>query len=158
MRRDLEGAFVFLPGSAAMEGQSGSAGGYSADTSNFVSTSDSRRAIDGVGYDYSEVGYVLYQGREDGLLSLYRREDHMVDEMPFSGGSLELLDDSVRGLRFEYLTSDGWQSVWQGEGLPEAVRVTLTLQRDTGKRLNGEPVLRDHDFSAIALIPAGRSW
>jgi prepilin-type N-terminal cleavage/methylation domain-containing protein len=137
MKRDFTGAFVFSPGNPAMEGQTGSIGTADADTVNFVTTTDSRRAVDGKGSDYNEVGYALYPGEEqDGaagtfsraampLLRLYRREDHFLDESPFSGGILELLDDCVKSIKFEYLADEGWLTAWQGEGLPEAVRITL---------------------------------
>lgn len=159
IRRDLEGAFVFEPGSPALEGQAGSSAATDADSVNFVSTSDSRRAVDGRGSDYNEVGYVLYPGEnEDGLLNLYRREDQFVDESPFTGGVLELLDDSVKSLRFEYLSEDSWATPWQGEGLPEAVKITLVLRKDSGKKIEGESVMRDYAFSAIVPVPAGRAW
>ena len=159
MRRDFEGAFVFSPGDAALRGEAGSSSAGSADSVNFVTTSDSRRAIGGKGSDYNEVGYVLYPSEEtDGLLCLYRREDHEVDEDPFAGGVLELMDDGVVSLRFEYLSGDGWTGTWQDEELPEAVRITLVLRKDSGKKLDGEPVTRDYTYSAIVPIPAGRRW
>ena len=159
MKRDLEGAFAFSPESPAMEGQSASVGSAEADTVNFVTTSDSRHAVDGKGRDYNEVGYLLYPGEEqDDLLRLCRREDQFADESPFSGGLLELLDDGVKSLNLEYLSEDSWLESWQGQDLPEAVRITLILRKDSGKKKDGEPVMRDYAFSTIVLIPAARAW
>jgi hypothetical protein len=157
MRRDLEGAFVFSADSSAMEGQTGSVGSSEAGSVNFVTTSDSRRAVDGKGADYCEVGYLLYPSQErESMLSLYRREDHYVDESPFDGGVLELLDDEVKSLELEYFSEDAWLDSWSGEGLPEAVKITLVLRKDSGKKRDGEPVMRDYTFSTIVVIPAGR--
>lgn len=159
MKRDIEGAFVFSPGNPAMEGQQEAVGSNDADSINFVTTSDSRRAVDGKGSDYCEVGYVLYAGEEqEDMLCLYRREDHMVDDSPFSGGVLELLDDQVKSLKLEYLVDDGWQTAWQDNGLPEAVRITLVLRKDSGKKRDGEQVMLDYTYSATVIIPAGRGW
>jgi len=159
MKRDFEGAFVFSPGMPALEGQSGSIGAADSDSVDFVTTSDSRRAIDGKGSDYNEVGYVLYPSEEqDSMLCIYRREDHLVDDSPFSGGVLELLDDCVKSLKFEYLSDGSWQTMWQAEGLPDAVRITLTLRKDSGKKIGGEPLLRDYNYSTVVMIPAGAAW
>ncbi len=159
MKRDFEGAFLFSPGSPAFEAQTASCSGGNADTVNFVTTSDSRRAIDARGSDYNEVGYAVYPSEEqDGLLNLYRREDHFVDDVPFSGGVLEFMDDSVKSLKFEYLSAEGWQGASHGEGLPEAVRITLVLRKDSGSTTDGEPQMRDYTFSAVVVIPAGRAW
>ena len=159
IKRDLKGVFIFSPGETVLEGQTGSVGSADADSINFVSTSDSRRALNGRGSDYCEVGYVLYAGEEqEDMLKLYRREDHLVDESPFSGGVLELLDDQVKSLKFEYLVEDAWQTVWQDEGLPEAVRITLVLRKDSGQKKDGEPVMLDYTYSTIVVIPAGRAW
>lgn len=159
MRRDFEGALLFAPGEPAMIGKSTATGSAGADAVDFVTTSDSRRAVDGKGSDYNEVGYVAYAGEDqNGLLSLYRREDFFLDESPFEGGVLELLDDSVKGLTFEYLSESGWVSEWQGEGLPEAVRITLVLRKKTGQVKDGEPAMRDYNYSTIAVLPAGRTW
>ena len=159
MRRDLEGAMIFSPGEPAMIGKSGSVGASEAGTIDFISTSDSRRAVDGKGSDYNEVGYVAYTNEEQSsLLCLYRREDFFLDDSPFDGGVLELLDDSVRGLTFEYLTESGWITEWQGEGLPEAVRITITLRKKTGQSKDGEPAMRDYTYSTIAVVPCGRRW
>jgi type II secretion system protein J len=159
MRRDFEGAMIFSPGEPAMVGKSGSVGSADADAVDFVSTSDSRRAVDGKASDYNEVGYVAYTNEEEtDMLCLYRREDFFLDESPFDGGVLELLDDSVRALTFEYFSEGGWLTEWQGEGLPEAVRITLTLRKKTGQSKDGEPAMRDYTYSTIALVPVGKSW
>jgi prepilin-type N-terminal cleavage/methylation domain-containing protein len=159
MRRDFEGAMIFSLGEPAMIGKSGSVGSAGADAVDFVTTSDSRRAVDGRGSDYNEVGYMAYAGEEqNGLLSLYRREDFFLDQSPFEGGVLELLDDGVKGLTLEYLTVSGWVSEWQGEGLPEAVRITLVLRKKTGQTKSGQPAMRDYTYSTIAFVPAGKKW
>lgn len=159
MRRDLEGAMIFSPGEPVMVGKSGSVGSADADSIDFVTTSDSRRAVDGKASDYNEVGYVAYTNEEQsGLLCLYRREDFFLDEAPFESGVLELLDDGVRGLTFEYLTESGWVTEWQGEGLPEAIRITLVLRKKTGQSKGGEPAMRDYTYSTIAVVPSGRQW
>lgn len=159
MRRDFEGAMIFSPGEPAMIGKSGSAGSADADAVDFVSTSDSRRAVDGKASDYNEVGYMAYTNEEQtDLLCLYRREDFFLDESPFDGGVLELLDDGVKALTFEYLTEGGWLAEWQGEGLPEAVRITITLRKKTGQSKDGEPAMRDYTYSTIAIVPGGKRW
>jgi len=159
MKRDFEGMFVFSSDNIPLEGRSDSIGSSDANTLNFVTTSDSRRAVNGIGSDYNEVGYILSLNEErDGLLNLYRREDQYVDESPFAGGVLELLDDSIKSLKLEYFKEGGWYLQWQEGELPEAIKITLVLRKESGEMMGGEPVTRDYAYTAVALVPAGCSW
>jgi hypothetical protein len=80
-------------------------------------------------------------------LTLYRRRDSTPDPEPLAGGNQEEIVQGVRGLRLEYYDGFDWYDEWgdpEGKqrfamfpdpnvsGLPEAVRVTLTL--DSGER------------------------
>jgi hypothetical protein len=115
--------------------------------------------VDGRGADYNEVGYILRPNEErDGLLKLYRREDQFVDDSPFAGGTLELLDDEIKSLKFDYLSRQGWSGTWQDEGLPQAVRITLVLRKESGTGSGGEPRACDYRYGAVVLVPAGCSW
>lgn len=95
--------------------------------------------------DFCEVSYYLRKAEKTpGRLDLYRRRDASRDDEPLAGGTEELLVEGVQALRLEYYDGFQWFDEWgdpEGKhkgspnlagrsnlaGLPEAVRITLSL-------------------------------
>lgn len=95
--------------------------------------------------DFCEVSYYLRKAEKaPGRLDLYRRRDPSRDDEPLAGGTEELLVEGVQALRLEYYDGFEWFDEWgdpEGKhknspnlagrsnlaGLPEAVRITLSL-------------------------------
>ena len=95
--------------------------------------------------DFCEVSYFVDQTGETGGLSLWRRRDPTPDEEPLTGGSREEIVSGVRALLIEYYDGFEWFETWgdptgrtagqdtsllesNQSGLPEAVRIRLTLE------------------------------
>lgn len=99
-----------------------------------------RNAAEG---DWCETSYFVQKDSKTGGFVLYRRRDPSPDPEPIAGGNQEELVRGVRGLRLEYYDGFDWWDEWgdpEGKqrfatfpdpnvsGLPEAVRITLTLE------------------------------
>ncbi len=93
--------------------------------------------------DYCEVSYFVERDPATTTLTLFRRRDSTPDPEPFSGGTREEIARGLLGLRFEYYDGLDWYDNWGDpsgkkklstfpepnvSGLPEAVRVTITLR------------------------------
>lgn len=107
--------------------------------------------------DFCEVSYFVAPEPSSGQLALWRRRDATPDEDPLSGGSREEIIRGVRGLRFEYYDGIDWYDDWGDptgkkaqsslsldtnlEGLPEAVRVTLTVGPSNDKSESEPPLV-----------------
>jgi type II secretion system protein J len=117
-------------------------GGIEADNIDFA-THNWRPRAPGEG-DFCEVSWFVDTHPESGGLALYRRRDPSPDDQPLDGGSREEIVSGVRGFRLEYFDGFGWYDTWGSEargsaaaeraltafnlfGLPEAVRITLSL-------------------------------
>lgn len=98
--------------------------------------------------DWCETSYFVQKDSRTEKMVLYRRRDPSPDPEPLAGGNQEELVSGVRGLRLEYYDGFDWYDEWgdpEGKqrfamfpdpnvsGLPEAVRITLTL--DSGERV-----------------------
>jgi type II secretion system protein J len=95
--------------------------------------------------DFCEVSYFVSAEPKSGQLSLWRRRDPTPDDEPLAGGVPEEIARGVRELRLEYYDGLDWFNEWGDpsgkkkkaddslklqtnlSGLPEAVRVTLTM-------------------------------
>ena len=97
--------------------------------------------------DWCETSYFVQKDAKTSEFVLYRRRDPSPDPEPFAGGAQEEITRGVRGFRLEYYDGYDWYDEWgdpQGKqkfaalpdpnvsGLPEAVRITLTL--DSGEK------------------------
>jgi type II secretion system protein J len=93
--------------------------------------------------DFCEVSYFVAPDSNSGQLTLWRRRDPTPDDDPLAGGSREGILRGVRALRFEYYDGIDWYDDWGDpsgkkalsalsldtnlEGMPEAVRITLSV-------------------------------
>ena len=101
--------------------------------------------------DYCEESLFLDRDQRSSELILYRRRNPRIAPDPFSGGNREEIARGVLGLQFEYYDGLEWFDTWgdaEGknktqtsnrertnvQGLPEAVRVTLLLESEPGKK------------------------
>ncbi len=113
--------------------------------------------------DYCQESFYVDKDAATGQLNLYRRRNPIIAMDPLSGGSREVIAQSLRGLKFEYYDGVEWYDSW-GEaktsgresgsvktrnngsksggnlsGLPAAVRITLYLDANP----NHQPVKPD---------------
>lgn len=127
-------------------GRKNSIGGSDADTIDFVitrSATNDFQVADGVlGKDRSvhaplcEVGYRLRRNsREPVFLELWRREDPLVDEDPFTGGVYTKIYDKITNFRITYFPEVGSQSraedSWSTEEtgvLPQRIHIEMQLE------------------------------
>jgi type II secretion system protein J len=108
--------------------------------------------------DFCEVSYFVSSDPESGQLTLWRRRDPTPDDEPLSGGSREEILRGVRGLRFEYYDGLDWYNDWGDssgknkaqnslrlepnlEGMPEAVRITLSVGSTRGNEQTEPPMV-----------------
>jgi prepilin-type N-terminal cleavage/methylation domain-containing protein len=114
--------------------------------------------------DYCEVSYFAQRDEESGLLNLWRRRNPTLAEDPLSGGRREEIAKGLSGVRFEYTDGLDWYDAW-GEtnndkktgliaqssvnldGMPQAVRITLSFPADTAT--NAAP--------SLEAVPSERS-
>lgn len=106
-----------------------------------------RRPLEG---DFCEASFYVDRDPETGLFSLWRRRNPVIATDPLAGGSKEEIARGVLGVRFEYTDGFDWFDDW-GEanprkrdaaaelppnmiGLPEAIRITLTLDSNPKAR------------------------
>jgi type II secretion system protein J len=144
--RPLSKEFEFL----GMQRTIGTAQGDNLDfgTGNYTP----KRAREG---DFCEVSYYVAEDPDSGTLTLWRRRDPTPDDEPLSGGSREEIARGVRELRLEYYDGFDWFDTWGDpsgkrkkedsfklqpnlSGLPEAVRITLSIGSSKAKE-EGEP-------------------
>ena len=110
-----------------------------------------RRAREG---DFCQESIYLDQDLATGQLSLWRRRNPTIAPDALAGGSQEEIAKGVVGLKFEYFDGLEWFDSW-GElktagkqssrareknnlsGLPEAVRITLLMDSNPGKKHPG---------------------
>jgi prepilin-type N-terminal cleavage/methylation domain-containing protein len=101
--------------------------------------------------DYCQVSYYVDKGRRSQQFSLWRRRNPHIAPDPLEGGSKEEIVAGLRGLTFEYYDGLDWYDTWGDasvkkktkyttvqapnlSGFPEAVRITLLLDVDAGKK------------------------
>lgn len=100
--------------------------------------------------DRCEISYYVDRSGETGELGLWRRVDPTPDVEPLDGGFKEKIVDGVEGFEVEYYDGFEWFESWGTQrmrtqeeterslyatnlyGLPDAVRVTLTLAANPG--------------------------
>src|SRR5262249_44476371 len=110
-------------------------------TRNYVPT----RPMEG---DWCETSYFVQKNAKTGGYALFRRRDPTPDPEPLSGGNSEEIARGVKGFRLEYYDGWKWYDEWgdpegkerfsalpepNASGMPEAVRITLTLA--TGEKV-----------------------
>jgi type II secretory pathway component PulJ len=98
--------------------------------------------------DWCETSYFVQKDQKSGEYVLFRRRDPTPDPEPLSGGNSEEIARGVKGFRLEYYDGWEWFDEWgdpegkeqfsalpepNASGMPEAVRITLTLQ--TGEKV-----------------------
>jgi type II secretion system protein J len=83
--------------------------------------------------------------------SLFRRLDPVPDETPDGGGLVSPLVDGVLTLDFAAADAESWYEEWDSDydGIPHAVRVTVTATDDTGRA-----TARARRTVAIDRVPA----
>lgn len=103
--------------------------------------------------EFCEVSYFVSKDPKTGEGVLFRRRDPTPDPEPLEGGSREEILRGVRELRFEYYDGFDWYDEWGDPtgkkqtstlpppnvtGLPEAVRIVLTVDGARKKRGTAE--------------------
>ncbi len=101
--------------------------------------------------DFCEVSFFLEKDPVSGAGTLWRRRNPTLALDPLSGGNREEIARGLRGLRFEYYDGFDWYDTWgdvEGKGkqlssardqpnlfgMPDAVRITLLLDRNPRPR------------------------
>ena len=90
-----------------------------------------RTEFNGEGMEYE----TQYRIQEDELApTLWRRRDPLPDEYPLGGGIATPVTDGMLGLKIEAYDGYQWFDQWDSdlEGLPLAVRITVTTSGDYG--------------------------
>lgn len=154
-----------------------------ADELNFVTSVNSYMRYEGIHSDLTEVGYYLKENREgplEGLYTLYRREDFLVDKRPDEGGLGVKMSDRVVSFRVWYYDlprdavtdegkidpealqevvqrgssteSDDWDTVEQ-ERLPYAVRIELILDVTPADAFNRSQKRRYQFYETLVRLP-----
>ena len=122
-------------------------GGIAADNLDFATHNYTpRRPREG---DFCQVSYFVEKDPRSGKFSLWRRRNPAIALDPLSGGGREEIAEDLRGLRFEYYDGYDWYDSWgepeervraqsslrdagNVDGMPEAVRITLSLDANPG--------------------------
>jgi type II secretion system protein J len=114
--------------------------------------------------DWCEVSYFVQKDQKTSEYVLYRRRDPTPDPEPLAGGAQEEIVRGVRGFRLEYYDGWDWYDEWGDplgkqkfatfpdpnvSGLPEAVKITLTLD-------NEERVAEGETKSTVVLQTTAR--
>lgn len=113
----------------------------------------------------NEVGYWV-RAREGSVdfLELYRREDFMVDDEPWSGGSFSMLNDRIISFGLQYYeapefdprTEDNWDSAREAQ-LPYCIELTLELEIQPRKSAESREILGANlarlEFQDLIVIP-----
>ena len=125
-----------------------------------------RRANEG---DYCEVSYYVDKSREGGRFSLWRRRNPHIAPDPLTGGSKEEIVPGLRGLTLEYYDGLDWYDNWGDasvkkkvkytateepnlSGFPEAVRITLLLDPNPGKKEDKDKPEPPLAFQTVARL------
>jgi prepilin-type N-terminal cleavage/methylation domain-containing protein len=104
--------------------------------------------------DFCQTSYFLEKDPESGSYTLWRRRNPRIGLDPLSGGRREEIATGLVGLKFEYSDGYEWYDSWgdvEGrgkqqssrrehynlEGMPEAVRITLSFDTNPRPRKNG---------------------
>jgi prepilin-type N-terminal cleavage/methylation domain-containing protein len=152
----------------------------------FVTSRDSYMMYEGISSDLTEVGYYLKENDAeegsalDGLYSLYRREDFLVDKRQDEGGLGILMHDRVVSFRVWYydlprdaVTEEGkldpaallevvnresstQEDSWDAEDdgrLPYAVRVELIIDATPIDAYNRKQIKRYAVYEALVRLP-----
>jgi general secretion pathway protein J len=94
--------------------------------------------------DQSEIGYTVERDEENReQRNLVRREDPRIDREPEKGGTIAVLSEGVKKLKFRYFDpkDDDWTDEWNTEKpeqlnrLPTIVEITLVVEDEGGKDL-----------------------
>jgi prepilin-type N-terminal cleavage/methylation domain-containing protein len=104
--------------------------------------------------DFCQMSYFLEKDPESGSYTLWRRRNPRIGLNPLAGGSREEIATGLVGLKFEYSDGYDWYDSWGDadgrakqqssrrerynlEGMPEAVRITLSFDTNLRPRKNG---------------------
>ena len=104
--------------------------------------------------DLCETSYFLDKSAATGKLELWRRRNPTLAPDPLSGGSREEIVPNVKALEMEYYDGLDWYDTWGDitgkkqansdiehpnlDGMPQAVRITLSLDADTAPKKKDE--------------------
>ncbi len=83
----------------------------------------------------AEVQFRVQPGEKQGTLTLWRRNDPVIDDVPDGGGVATALIDGVKGVKIEANNGTDWLDEWDSDndGLPHAVRISVTGTDDATK-------------------------
>lgn len=83
----------------------------------------------------AEVQFRVQPGQKQGTMTLWRRTDPVVDDVPDGGGVATALIDGVKGVKIEANNGTDWLDEWDSDndGLPHAVRISVTGTDDASK-------------------------
>ena len=83
----------------------------------------------------AEVQFRAQAGEKPGTLTLWRRTDPVIDEVPDGGGVASALIDGVKGVQIQASNGTDWLDEWDSDndGLPYAVRISVTGTDDATK-------------------------
>jgi len=105
--------------------------------------------------DFCEVSYFVKSDSASGKLSLWRRRNPALALDPLSGGRNDELAHGLEGVKFEYTDGLDWYTDWGQtndekntglnaqaqanlQGMPEAVRITLSFAKTSTTQTNAE--------------------
>ena len=171
---DLKGACA-LPKGAAFLGSRRFLGTTPADTLDFA-THHYTPTAPGEG-DYCEQSYFLEPDKGHSGYVLWRRRNPRISIDPLSGGNREEIARGITGLQFEYYDGFDWFESWgdpnagslkseiatpkpNSVGLPDAVRITLSMGSESQPELTFQTIVqiaipvRSNTRSAPASDPA----
>lgn len=166
MSADLRGACP-LDKSYAFLGSHRMAGKTVADNIDFATHNYTpKRPREG---DFCEISYFLDKAKATGKLGLWRRRNPTIAQDPISGGKREEIAPGVRGLELEYSDGLDWYDTWGDitgkkqansdiehpnlEGMPQAVRITLSFDSDTAPRKEQEEEIPGADAPSANAPP-----
>ena len=83
----------------------------------------------------AEVQFRVQPGEKQGTMTLWRRTDPVIDDVPDGGGVATALIDGVKGVKIEANNGTDWLDEWDSDndGLPHAVRISVTGTDDATK-------------------------
>jgi type II secretion system protein J len=85
--------------------------------------------------DEAEVQFRVQPGEKPGSMTLWRRTDPVIDDVPDGGGVATALIDGVKGVNIQANNGTDWLDDWDSDndGLPHAVRISVTGTDDSTK-------------------------
>jgi prepilin-type N-terminal cleavage/methylation domain-containing protein len=118
----------------------------------------------------NEVGYRLRErpGSSD-FLELYRREDFLIDDNPYEGGSFALLSDRIISFNLSYYEEpafdprpeDNWDSKENAQ-LPFCIGLDIELEIQPRKSAESREILGANrarlEFNDLLVIPENTRW